>query len=251
MGEQKKLIIILGMILIILSGIVFAKIIASRVDEDEIMIDIENKKEDFMEKETTDELMLSEKDAMNLALEQIDINEFSISILHGMKEIEDNKYYLFDLVNKSGPSFAMKLAIDTHTGQMYGYDPGQESLVPMTDFPIPTPIALEQDWNNRFLPVEDQGKAPFAIDLRQRDADSFEFDVIQEGEEAKILLQGAASISGAMATYEAENGFRLIFIKEEEYLKIKEYGLNPLKADQATDGIVIAGSYKEEERNDT
>ena len=243
MKDKKVLIIILGVILIVLSCAVYTRIIASQVQEDDkIVVDIEKKSDGLIEEDTEDDLMLTEQDATNLALEQIDISKFNVSILHGIKEIDQNKYYLFDIVNKSGPSFATKLAVNIRSGEMFGYDPSSEMLLPMAEFPIETPIAMEQDWNNRFV-AEETGEEPLiVIALRQGDMNSFEFDILQQTEEPIILFQGVARISGAMASYEGENGFGLTFVKDGENLKVKEIGLSPFKKD----GVIIEGAYIEE-----
>ena len=71
---------------------------------------------------------------------------------------------------------------------------------------------------------------------------SFEFDILQQTEEPILLFQGVARISGAMASYEGENGFGLTFVKDGENLKVKEIGLSPFKKD----GVIIEGAYIEE-----
>lgn len=189
--------------------------------------------------ETEDDLLLTEQDALNLASEQVDINQYNLAIHEGIAEIEGRRYYLVDFVDKSGPSFAMQMAIDIRSGTLFAYDPAKERLLPMTEFPLETPITQEQDWNGVFTREAREGAA-FAVELLQGDPTSFEFHIVKEGDMG--VFRGVAQISAGTALYEDESGFTFIFTKNAQELRIKVLGLSPLEQDD----ILLEGLYRAE-----
>lgn len=187
-----------------------------------------------------DTLILTEEDAMQLATEQLDMNNFTISLAQKGKEIDGAKYYLFDVVNKSGPSFSTQLAVNQKSGEIMAFEPNEETLKPMNEFPVETPIAAVQDWNGVFVPTDDSTASEgLSIELLQADSNSFEFDVRHKnGKETSFY--DVAQISGARASYKSETGYEIIFVKNGDSLKITERGISPIKGD----GIVLQGDYK-------
>lgn len=243
MKEKKTAMFLLAIVLIALSSIIYVRTIQPKMDDDKKIVvgmkDDENKMQDAAQE---DDLVLSERDALTLAMEQIDINQYKIELLKHILEIEEGRYYIFDIINKSGPSFGMELAINIRSGDMYAYNPNKKELLPMSQFPIETPIAQEQDWNGLFLDEINPTDA-VALELRQGDAKSFEFDLLRLGEEKQIIFQGVARINGAMASFEDENGYRLLFVMKDKTVKIKEAGIRPFGDKE----ITIEGSYRAKE----
>lgn len=188
--------------------------------------------------ETPPPLALSREDALQLAKEQIDIEKYNISVSENIPEIDGHKYYLIDVINKSGPSFATQLAINLYTGEMFSYDPKTGALGSMMDFPLETPISQTQDWNGVFVR---EGEGPSVqIDLMQADQHSFEFTVTLT-ESGENLLTAIASIEGAKANYQdTEQDYQILFVKNGNHLTVKESGsIAQLRSSNPIDGEYV------------
>ncbi|MDO4711579.1 MAG: hypothetical protein Q4A75_06340 [Peptostreptococcaceae bacterium] len=183
---------------------------------------------------------ISKEGALQLATEQIDMDAYTVSISDKMLEKDGQEYYLFDVVNKSGPSFGMQMAIDRHSGHIMAYDANNDELLPMAEFPIQTPIAETQEWSGVFVPTKDsKATEGLSIELMQADQNSFEFKVLHENGEQKSFY-AIAKIDGGKALYESEAGYEIVFIKAGEKLTIQEIGRGPLMADE----IFLQGEYE-------
>lgn len=125
--------------------------------------------------------IISAEDALQLVSEQVDISDFNISLsTHIFREGED-EYYLFDVIKKAGPSFAQQIAVNTTTGEMLSFSPEEQKLSSMTEFPIETPIAKQQEWSGEFVNKE----KTYILQLLQADSNSFEF-VFYDNSKAEI-----------------------------------------------------------------
>ncbi|MDO5062528.1 MAG: hypothetical protein Q4D77_05075 [Peptostreptococcaceae bacterium] len=241
--KNQKMIIVLAVVLIIVAGAIGIYKSYRTADgnvKDPIIIDnMENgKKDDGTGKEN--DIEISKEDALQLATEQIDIDAFTISISDEVLEQDGESYYLFDVVNKSGPSFGMQMAVNRRSGNIMAYDPTNKELLSMTQFPIETPIAQVQEWSGIFLPTENsEATKGLSIELLQADQNSFEFSVLYENGEQKSFY-AIAKIDGSKALYASESDYQIIFVKDGEKLSIKEVGNGPLMADE----IFLQGDYE-------
>lgn len=184
-------------------------------------------------------LLLSKEEAMMLASEQIDVNAYNLSVAE-LKSISGENYFLIDVVNKSGPSFGIQLAINERSGEVLAYDPQNKELMSMTKFPVETPLALQQDWNGAFVPTEGStATEEVLIELFQGDQNSFEFKVTY-GPVKGVQLHEVAMIDGSKASYFSTDGYEISFLKDQDMLTIKERGENPW----AEQGVVLQGRYR-------
>ena len=206
-----------------------------------IIVGMGEESEDEQDLEIEDELLISKNQATNLVLEQVDIKDYNIAIKKGIKTIEEERYYLFDIINKSGPSFATQIAVNLHTGEIRAYDPDKKTLMSMEDFPIETPIGKTQDWNSIYIKQDGSG---IFIELFQGDSHSFEFYVHRDlaGQQA-VLMQGVAQISGSAARYVDEKGYSISFIKDDKRLKVMETGQSSFQEEN----IELQGLYTQKD----
>ncbi len=238
--KNNKQIIIVVLLLVVILGVWGVHHHLHRVSTSDNPIRIEDVPNNSTNDSTMPGLLLSKEEAMQLASEQIDLNAYNLSFAE-LKKIGSENYYLFDVVNKSGPSFGTQLAIHERTGEVLAYDPGNQELMSMTKFPIATPIAEQQDWNGIFVPVENSTASKgFTIELFQSDQNRFEFKVTY-AEDETIELYQVAEIDGSKANYQNEDGYAIAFVKNGKSLAIKETGNSPW----AEKELVLQGEYEQ------
>lgn len=240
--KNRKLMIILAIVLVVVLGTIgYYKKYRLGMEMPDQPILIDDLGEDTGNDNSNGEkgVVISKDDALQLAMEQIDLEEYTVSIAEKALKKGGEKYYLFDIVNKSGPSFGMQMAINQRSGDILAYDPTNQELLSMTQFPIETPIAQVQDWSGVFVPGEDsEATKGVSIELMQADQHSFEFKVLYENGEEKTFYE-IASIDGSKAIYKSESGYEIVFLKDGEKLSIKEIGEGPMMADE----IFLQGEY--------
>lgn len=241
MKDKRKYLAFLPILMIVIASLIYNRINLELYNEqeNEIIVDIGKEDQGLINLDTEDDLIISEQDATNLVLEQVDYREFNISILKGVKDLEGNRYYLFDLINKSGPSFATKIAVNIRSGEILGYEPDKDLLIPMTDFPIETPLGQVQDWNGSFVISDlEASEEPIYLDLYQGDENSFEFYFRLEDQEEPLMF-GVAQVSGASANYKDGENLELIFTKEDRLVKVRELDLAPIEDER----MILSGEY--------
>lgn len=242
MRDKKLLTIILMILLIGISSTIYTRITQQKDGgNNSIIVGMGEESEDEQDLEIEDELLISKNQATNLVLEQVDIKDYNIAIKKGIKTIEEERYYLFDIINKSGPSFATQIAVNLHTGEIRAYDPDKKTLMSMEAFPIETPIGKTQDWNRIYIKQDGSG---IFIELFQGDSHSFEFYVHRDlaGQQA-VLMQGVAQISGSAARYVDEKGYSISFIKDDKRLKVMETGQSSFQEEN----IELQGLYTQKD----
>ncbi len=246
MKDKKLPLVILAAVMVVMAVAIYGRLTQYKNDNNyKFTANMALEKDDKVSAQTEDDLIISEKEAVSLVLDQIDPKEYSVAPIDGLKEIDEAKYYLFDIVNKSGPSFAMKIAINARIGQMLAYDPDKKALVSMEFFPLKTPMGQAQDWNGVYKKEESSDAMPLvSVNLRRGDLQDFEFDIVkEENGEALIILSGIAQISGSNALYKDGEGNELLFIKKDGLLKLREPGSGALGGDKLT----LQGTYVQQD----
>lgn len=187
-----------------------------------------------------DVVVLSPDDALQLATEQIDNDNFTVSVSDKSLSKDEDSYYLIDVVNKSGPSFSMQMAINKRSGDIFAYEPATDEMLSMSEFPIVTPIAQKQDWNGVFVPSKGSAATQgLSVELMQADNNQFEFKVLfQNGEDSSFYE--IAKIDGSKANYKSDEQYELVFIKNGDKLMITESGDGPLAAKE----VKLTGEYE-------
>lgn len=241
MKNQKMIMVLIAAIVVIVLAVGFlSKYNRMNHSTDKPIVNGHNGTDtDDTNHQKTEDITISPEEAMQLATEQIDINEFTVSLSDKTLDKDGEHFYLIDVVNKSGPSFGTQMAINKRTGDFFAYEPDTDELMSMSEFPIVTPIAQQQDWNGVFVPADDSmASKGVSIELMQADQNQFEFRVIyQNGEDSTFY--DIATIDGSKANYKGESGYELVFMKNGDGLGIIETGEGPLSNRQ----IKLSGEY--------
>ncbi len=241
MKNQRMIIILIAALLVVaLSVGYYRKYRMTDSEPSKPIVSGETGEDDTGNQRPDDVVVLSPEDALQLATEQIDINNFTISVSDKTLTKDDENYYLIDVVNKSGPSFSMQMAINKRSGDIFAYEPSTDELLSMSEFPIVTPIAEKQDWNGVFVPSKDSEATPgLSVELMQADNNQFEFKVLfQNGEDSTFYE--IAKIDGSKANYKSDEQYELVFIKNGDKLTITESGEGPL----AAKNVKLTGEYE-------
>lgn len=241
MKNQRMIIILIAALLVVaLSVGYYRKYRMTDSEPSKPIVSGETGEDDTGNQRPDDVVVLSPEDALQLATEQIDINNFTISVSDKTLTKDDENYYLIDVVNKSGPSFSMQMAINKRSGDIFAYEPSTDELLSMSEFPIVTPIAEKQDWNGVFVPSKDsEATAGLSVELMQADNNQFEFKVLfQNGEDSTFYE--IAKIDGSKANYKSDEQYELVFIKNGDKLTITESGEGPL----AAKNVKLTGEYE-------
>lgn len=241
MKNQRMIIILIAALLVVaLSVGYYKKYRMTETDPSKPIVTGETGEDDTGNQRPNDVVVLSPEDALQLATEQIDINNFTISVSDKTLTKDEENYYLIDVVNKSGPSFSTQMAINKRSGDIFAYEPSTDELLSMSEFPIVTPIAEKQDWNGVFVPSKDSTATQgLSVELMQADNNQFEFKVLfQNGEDSTFYE--IAKIDGSKANYKSDEQYELVFIKNGDKLTITESGEGPL----AAKNVKLTGEYE-------
>lgn len=225
--SKKRLIILIIVGLFLASLGVFYKY--RTIDNIETPIINKDEKEESNIEKPSGSITISYEDALKLASEQLDLSKYSISEKHNEKTIEGKLFYLFDIINKEGNSFAEQIAINSESGEILSFNPKSEALESMKNFPIETPIAKEQDWNGTYANGENK------IELFQADLNSFEYKISGLDKEIlsdldKEILSNIGKIDGSTAKAEFEK-YTIQFTKDDDKLAFKIFSESELKVE--------------------
>lgn len=178
--------------------------------------------------------IISKEEATKLVSEQIDLNQYTISLSDNIFKKDESEYYLFDIINKTQISFSEQIAVNTKTGELLTFIPEKKELRSMSEFPINTSIAQTQEWSGDFV-YENEGDVN--LKLLQADQHSFEFILYKGNNEKEQILFGIGKVDGSKATYIDEE-IEILFIKNDDVLN-----MNIICKDENM--TKLSGSYKQ------
>ena len=241
MKNQRMMIVLIALLVVVaLSVGYYRKYHLVQPDSNKPVVSGDTGENDTGNQRPDDVVVLSPDDALQLATEQIDNDNFTVSVSDKSLSKDEDSYYLIDVVNKSGPSFSMQMAINKRSGDIFAYEPATDEMLSMSEFPIVTPIAQKQDWNGVFVPSKDSAATQgLSVELMQADNNQFEFKVLfQNGEDSSFYE--IAKIDGSKANYKSDAQYELVFIKNGDKLLITESGEGPLAAKE----VKLTGEYE-------
>jgi hypothetical protein len=167
-------------------------------------------------KDSGEIIEIDENSAEQLVSERLDTTQYSVKKDSDLT-VDDINYYIFNVFDGE-TQLTMGVAVNKISGELFTYTE-DKTIAPYSEFTLyDESNDVTVQWDGTFYSDNT------SLELLPADANSFEFTLINTS--GTDTLTGVAQISGNEATFEDEDGYTIIFIKEDDTITLTESGTN-------------------------